>query len=265
MITNKEVRISVNRTLSKKLIYIIAAVTLLALLIPAMAVPVSAAPVLTMTLVNPLTGVATTPDSGYNVTGSTVRVTATNLGALTVTSWNHIDQTPVGANSVITGNGTNYVDITGVYGETQISANLSDGTTTAPVNKKWGHIQSTDISIPGSSYVTWNEGSKSWTGNATIIDTVMGVYPATTHLAQGVILNWYLIKASETVPGPGEAVNHDVPTAGLKYIMEHKSPAIFARIVGTNPSSTMYSNVTGADGTARIDIVTTGRKLSKLW
>jgi len=56
MLDNKEVSISVNKakTLKMKLIYVVAAVAMLAMLIPAMAIPVSAAGTISMKLVDPI-------------------------------------------------------------------------------------------------------------------------------------------------------------------------------------------------------------------
>jgi len=257
MITNKEVRISVNKTLTRKLIYIIAALTLLAMMIPAMAVPVSADIVMNMTN-NSIT------DGGYNVTGAVVRVSLTGLpSGVTVARWINMDIVGL---STVTGNGTGvnsaWEEITGVFGETQISARLSNETVIGPINKKWGTIDHTVLTpAPGSSYVTWNEGTKSWSvlEPPVITDYVEGTFSSNSpHAAQGAILNWYLLSGNENVSlTPAEA-------PGLKTTMAGKKPATFARIQGTSPLSTMTQNVTNAAGKNSITIVTTGEEAIKI-
>jgi len=196
MITNKEVRISVNKTLTKKLIYVVAALTLLAMLIPAMAVPVFAdPPAITLQLAAPLA-----PDAGYNVRGSTVlaslpqNVTG-NWSLIQTPGVAQIDTTPVTEqNSVL---------VTGTLGEVTIKAVTASGNATK--DKKWGLIKRTDITTDptgGGSAVTWNESGKRWeAGPVTITDTVTGTFMGGTvdHAMQGVLLDWYLFPASLNV------------------------------------------------------------------
>jgi len=215
MITNKEVRISVNKTLTRKLIYVVAALTLLAMLIPAMAVPVSAAPPsLSMVLVDPITGIAgVTPDSGYNVRGSIVEVTATP-GPVT---WSLVPTSPVA--TIISSTTTN-ARVQGVLGNITIQATNS-GNETAGIGKKFGLIDHTDITAPGSTYVTWNEQEKVWkAGPITITDTVTGSFDSSpsTNPMQGVILNWYLLPGNMALNlSAGEYLDHGSPVIqGLK-------------------------------------------------
>jgi type IV secretory pathway VirB2 component (pilin) len=175
MLDNKEVSISVNKakTLKMKLIYVVAAVAMLAMLIPAMAVPVSAAPAITMYLVDPVTNLATVVDGGYDVTASTVEILVTGA---TVTGWGKLDLV-TGTNSAwvpdVYPGTANPVRVTGVWGETNITAQTTTGPLT--VNKKWGQIASTDITASGSSPVTWYEGGKYWyaTQNIPILFTAI--------------------------------------------------------------------------------------------
>jgi len=209
----------VNRTLTKKLIYVIAALAMLAMLIPAMAVPVGASRPhgppgdLSMVLIDPITNLPTDADSGYDILGSRVQITYTvnpNNPGWQITGWNITNlATANGASPAyfVSDPGTGPVAVvTGVHGDAEIICNLSKNGVTdyLSVEKKWGKIDSTDITPPGSSYVTWSEEDKEWHGHATITDTVNGVFyeendPAAPHVMQGTILNFYLVKGDVTV------------------------------------------------------------------
>jgi len=209
MITNKEVRISVNKTLTRKLIYVIAALTILAMLIPAMAVPAGAAspPGLDLTLVDPLTHTTTTVDGttvggmdyGYNITGSHVVATPDGFTG-NPQGWSKSDYVN-GTNSDWVGTPGATAVVTGVWGETLIS-NTITGNITYYADKKWGQINRTEIASNypnNSTYVTWNEETKAWWASANITDTVYGDFRtkdgAEVHVLQGAILNWYLVSA----------------------------------------------------------------------
>jgi len=261
MITNKEVRISVNRTLSKKLIYIIAAVTLLAMMIPAMAIPVSAqGETVTLTLVDPLTGSTTTADGGYNITGSKVLATANFVPD----SWNLLNFP--GASAVFVGPppaGSTTANVTGVWGEALIQASTS-GNLTISADKKWGQIKYTDITLPGISYVTWSEADKKWTGNATITDTVYGDFVNkegihSTNPMQGAILNWYLVSAYSNIPmGPAEA--------GILKDAVASSSIAKAKFVGIDEAAgaTTWRTVSGIYGTSTIHLSAWGEEAIKI-
>jgi hypothetical protein len=220
MITNKEVRISVNKTLTRKLIYVVAALAMLAMLIPAMAVPVSAAPAnLSMVLVDPITGVAgTTPDSGYNIEGSIVQVTSDQA-----VTWSLNPPPTSGIAQILSGNTTNSVRVQGYLGNVLIQGTNS-GNETASIGKKFGIIDHTTLTTtpPGSStYVTWNEETKAWgAGPIVITDTVTGLFNASpaNNPMQGVILNWYLLPGNMALNlSAEEFLNHGSPVVqGLK-------------------------------------------------
>jgi hypothetical protein len=224
----------VSKTLAKKLIYVIAALAMLAMLIPAVAVPVSAdTPAITMTLIDPTTNqpqAAPETSPGWNVTGSTVQIAVTGG---TVTKWALQDITTepssgagpadwVGVNPNLVSPIPNPVQVSGVWGGATIKATLSDNTTLM-VEKKWGQIDHTDISSSpaGFSPVTWNESNgKGFSGNATITDTVTGAFYMKdvqnaltgSHIklmpAQGAILNWFIVAGNVAVPmAAGEAAD----------------------------------------------------------
>jgi len=213
----------VNRTLTKKLMYILVVVAMLAMMIP-MTVTVSAQgqPYLTMQLVNPIVSNSPMDEAtpvGWNVTGSKVVVTANDVNPNNpIVSWsiNNIATGPgAGPATFVTPPGTGSVaQVQGVWGDAEISANFADNTS-ANIEKKWGQIASTAISPPGSSPVQWfeqpNNGvEKGWFGQATITDTVTGNFfekdNSTTNPAEGVILNWFLVRGDVSIPlTPGDA------------------------------------------------------------
>jgi len=239
MINNKEVRISVNKTLTRKLIYVVAALTLLAMLIPAMAVPVSAAaPSLTMVLVDPITGVSqSTPDSGYNIRGSIVEVLSSN-GAVAV-NWALLPPDPLVAQFYPTTPTMPAVavKVQGYLGNVTIEA--ADVTTneTASIGKKWGLIDSTAIRAPGSSYVIWNEAQKAWLADPVVItDTVTGVFAGgVKNEMQGAILEWYLLPGNVYVNMASEEwLDHD-GILGLKSRFDALIAANKTQLVSFDP------------------------------
>lgn len=255
MITNKEVRISVNKTLTRKLIYVVVALTLLAMMIPAMAIPVSAAaPSLSMVLVDPITGIAgTTPDSGYNIRGSIVEVTSDQAA-----NWSMNPSDPYVAQflpSPPAPNSTS-VRVQGWLGNVTIQATNS-ANETGTIGKKFGLIDNTVITPPGSSYVTWNEEAKAWqAGPVTIYDTVNGVFAGTTNVMQGAILEWYLLPGNVYVDMSCEEwLDHTVNgqlVRGLKYRMDQLIANSTVNLVSfapwTGAQARQVTNITGADG-----------------
>jgi len=241
-----------------KLIYVIAALAMLAMLIPAMAVPVSAgANTMTIELqyVHMVNGQQVTeylPDGaanssglneGFNVAGSIIRVTAPgepsqwNLDVVTT----HSPEPPVAyAAAHWVGGDPNSqspkpttVLVQGTWGEATISAVVSDIEYTA--KKKWGMITGTDIDDPQTTTVTWNEESKSWFADGSISDTVMGSFlvngVATAHAAQGAILNWYLISGDESI-----SLTPDFAGA-LKTTMANKADAKYVQFIDPTESA----------------------------
>jgi len=216
MITNKEVRISVNKTLTRKLIYVVAALTLLAMLIPAMAVPVSANPGLQMFLIDPITGVqGTTADSQFNIQGSRVLVTSND----TVT-WSLVPTSPV---AHIIASDSHQATVEGYIGNVDIVATVDTGTgnVTSSINKKFGQIsEPTILTTTGNGKVTWNEEAKVWRNVNTppdvVTETVNGLFDGTmVHAMQGVILNWYLLPAGMAI-NMSAAEYTDIAGPGLK-------------------------------------------------
>jgi hypothetical protein len=279
MITNKEVIISV----SKKLLYVVVVLAMLAMTIP-MAVPVSAAgPDLAMYLLSPVgtnplgpsvTGLTAETDPGFNITGSLVRVVPVDLGGLTVIDWAVNNYPLVNANAQIISSdpgavGVAYADVTGTVGVASIIATLSDGSTIS-IDKKWAQIYTTVIDAPQSVAVTWNESGKYWWADATIHDSVVGLFtdkdgnpelttPVTNPPGQeplaGVILHWYLVNGNliSSIPmTPGYFAN-------LNTTMSNMPDPIFTTITnGMTPSET--TTVTGVSGANSISIHATGEE-----
>jgi len=219
----------VKKTLTRKFIYVLAALSILAMLIPAMAVPASAAgtPSLTIMIQDPTTGLYTIPDGvpAYNVAGSKIMVTASNV---TPTGWALVDvPTPVSTSgsTFITPTATpntapipTSVYVQGVQTDTLIECfylDANSNTQNITIEKKWGTISGTTITPPQTVPVTWNEAAKMFSANATITDTVTGSFVesgnvTTNKAVQGVVFNWYLIAGNVAVdltPGMANALN----------------------------------------------------------
>jgi hypothetical protein len=185
----------VNKTLSKKFIYVITVLALLAMMVPAMVVPVSAAG---STLTMYVAGVEDGSNGrAFNLSGSTVQIVANGA----VTSWSISNITTVppyggAAFDPTPAPGDTTVYVTGIWGEANITAHFENGDNVT-VNKKWGMLDHTSISAPGSKYVTWSEDNKSWYAGASITDTVYADFVESgAHVvkaAQGTILDWYLV------------------------------------------------------------------------
>jgi len=203
-----------NKTGKTKLLYVVIALTLLAMMIPLAATPVSA------------DTYALTPAQSHDVVGDIQRFEPP-LGTGTpyvVTDWSVSDFFP-GTNAVIVnevlGNGpvdttvppdgiadvptVAFVEVQATtMGEAYVIATLEGGDT-AVGDKKWGKIQYTEV-YPEAQDVplTWNEEAKRFEGSAEIIDEVTGSFflesPVGSHNfittqfpAEGAILHWYLL------------------------------------------------------------------------
>lgn len=234
-------------------------------LVPALsASPALAAGTISMVLIDPLTG-GSSADSGYNILGETVQVTVSGISPATVTAWSLIPivgtlATWVGADPNTLSPIPNTVNVTNGWGETSIMATLSDNTTLS-IDKKWGQINETAITPPQSIPVTWNESAKTWTANATITDVVLGTYhfkdgPDFEHIAQGAILNWYLVDGHVTVPlTPGEIgfpPGYD-PKAAISALLR-------AHLTTFTTGGTYKQTVTAANGQSSVTINTSGEE-----
>jgi len=247
-----------------KLIYLIAAVTMLAMLIPAMAIPVSAADGLTMTM-------GTTPDGGYDVTGSIVTVTASSAP----TAWwiENIAVGPSVGEAVILPPYTMTdmsVRVQGTWGEANIWATING--VDYSINKKWGQIVNTVISGNQSVFLTWNESAKCYQGAVSVKDTVYGDFidKDGNHLTpnpamQGVIYNWYLVAGNAVVPGTAPGPKAEAPAlktavAGLakpfftEFGLPVPPPAVFPpSLLGTSQVT-----VSGTDGASTVGVYANG-------
>jgi len=242
-----------------KLIYVVAAVAMLAMLIPAMAIPAAAADGLVMTLDG---AEEATPD-GYNVAGSIVTVTATG----TVTNWwiEEVQDDPEsGAAQFVDPIDPNHptvkqgaVKVQGTGGEYKIWATI--GSVNYSVGKKWGDITDTEISPNQSKYLTWNETLKRYEGSATIMDTIYADFwygtPATfhAHVAQGAIVNWYLVPGSAVVDmtaAHASVVKARILALGVPFFTQFGTYAA--------PIGTTTTTISDKDGESEVSIFATG-------
>jgi len=245
---------------------VITLIAALAMLIPAMTVPVAAypsGPYLSALIVDP-DGTATVPDGirndqngqfyAYNVANSIVQVTAEDLGGLTVTGWS-INPSEAGAHFVPAGQpgAVTTVRVQAEVGEYQIQAHLSNGTTIA-MDKKWGLIDYTVISEPQNVPVTWNESVKLFQGSASVTDLVMGDFTAAgenDHALQGVILNWYLVAGFVPV-----SIMEGEPQDLIDWIEDLPR----ATFVEFTTGGTYVQTITGVDGTNTVDLWSDGEE-----
>jgi hypothetical protein len=254
-------------SIKRNLFSLIVAFVMLVGMIPLAAIPVSAAAGdhLVMSLVDPRNGQTNGPDSGYNITGSIVEVTAVTsagvaLPGTAINGWSLLQVVPVSTNAQFVPNGpklgVNPVRVQGDWGEAIIQCTLTDGSTLS-INKKWGKMNATVITPPQSTYVTWVEADKSWIGGAQVTDTVTGIFinefgATTIAPAQGVIFNWWLLHGNPTIVPPAvkEAPNWIAVFNGLQ-------PAIFANFVG---DGTFVQTVSDGSGASGVKIVTNGEE-----
>jgi hypothetical protein len=267
----------VSKSISRKILYVVVALAMLAMMIP-MAIPASATTFNGLTMTTANSAGTQVDDSGYDVIGTVVTVTASGPAD----NWT---ATPISGNPfppIATGaNWAQFVSYSPI--EVNITAQLvAGGAVLGPINKKWGNNVTTAFTQPNtSSYVTWNEGAKTWTGSTTVTDTVTAQFNAVPpsglpggHLAQGMILNWYLIDGYQNVPmTPMEAnpaPNHNY-TLGLTGMVGALVPARFAQITGgTIPPGTTWTRntyirtISDANGASTIAITTTGEESIKI-
>jgi len=240
--------------------YVIVVLSVLAMMIP-MAIPVSAAGETIALSTADSTG-QLVADGGYNVLGAVVRATV-SASANTV---NGMTASPVvgGASYVNTNYAARWAEFT-AYTTTEvvITAGMSDNTTTAGTDKKWGTIDHTVLTTSGnSSYVTWNEGTKSWSGSFTVYDTVTGLFNATatpnvkTHLAQGLILHYYLVDGYQTIPAGY------YESSVLQGMIEDLVPARFATFAGNGTHTDVVTNISGTH--TPLTVVSTGEESVKV-
>jgi len=141
----------VSKTQTKKLLYIIAAVAMLAMLIP-LAVPVAAADPPLLPAPNPVVpGVTLDPAEARDIIGHTQRFTST--GGAVVTGWSVNNTSPVGADATIVASTLGvggYADVVAYkMGSAIITATTTTGTQVG--EKKWGKIDRTAITPPRMS------------------------------------------------------------------------------------------------------------------
>jgi hypothetical protein len=279
---------------TNKLFILFAVLLTLAMLIPVSAVTVSAAPALEMYLLNPVGTNPTAPfttnlalDSGFNITGTKVRVVPVDLGGLTVTGWSVLNYPAVDPDAKITASatgtasvpgvpGTAYADVIGTYGVASIIADLSNGDSIS-VDKKWEQIYKTVISPPQNVAVIWNESTKNWWGTANVTDRVIGLFtdkdgnpeltnpptdpPGQVDL-QGVILHWYLVNGNivSSIPlTPG--FFHTADNKGVNDIISKMPRAAFTEIKnGDMPDYTSITTFTGASGENTITVGARGEE-----
>jgi len=246
----------VNRALTKKLIYVIAALTMLAMLIPAMAIPVSAGGSISMSLVYgnpPYAGDGTSVNGtieGYNIQGSIVEV-ALPSG----TSYWNLDNLTTGdgiapahwyPSSVTPGN-VQSVQVQGTQGEATITAN----STGAYVKKKWGLFNETVIQGAQTSSLTFNKTADAYYGTGNVTDTVYGTFLTDPHhVAQGAILNWFLLTGGadfSMAPGTTDELMNRATAA---------QDAQFTRFIdSTTPGFDPYNHISaGWDGTTKTTV-----------
>jgi len=204
------------KTLKMKLIYIVAAVAMLAMLIPSMALPVSAADdyELAFTITDPVAE-ETVADEGYNLNYTEVTVTLMDgdeeAAEGTVTSWTispitsdiHFVGDPNSEDPIPTS-----VVITGIDGQTEVTAYYKGGK--AAKTKKWAEIDGTTIGKAGKSTLTWNQSAGYYYDEQEMTDFVYGDFPGdegANHPIQGVLLHWFLVASGETIPASGETNN----------------------------------------------------------
>jgi hypothetical protein len=241
---------------------------------------------LTMQLVDPITG-DLVDDGGYNVSNSTVQVGLVN-GTPGGGTWSIQPYSPSHAHFVGPGTlpppvGQATVRVQGDWGEAIIVYTLADGSASYAVDKKWGQMTGTVISGNQSLFTTWNESGKRYEGAASVTDTVTGNFinkdgAETSHVAQGVILNWFLVAGDATVPIlTGEApdliktiTGNPLATPPVPALAKPKfttfglpvpPPVVYP---ATTDFGTSTQTVTGANGASSLGIYTSGAETVKV-
>jgi len=247
-----------------KLVYIVAAVAMLAMLIPAMALPVSAQgdPALEIYMDDPtVPGVAyDILDGGHDLYGTTVRVVPVNLDGAEVTAWSVTLNSPAQIiGSALGAEGEAFALVQGGDGETTITAELSEG---GPIyaDKKWAQYEFTEITPPQSIQSTWNESAKEWQATASVSDYGQGDFrnkdgvpvPDGPFGIQGAILNWFLVAGNVSVdltPGVAEDL--------LAYVAS-LTPAYFTTFTG---DGTNVTTITDAAGNSTVNLTNIAEEL----
>jgi hypothetical protein len=233
-------------------------------MVPAMVVSAAPGdPTLTMTVAGQPDG---TNGRAFNISGSVVTITA--VGG-TPTSWalSNITTEPgyapaawEGATPAPTAQS---VQVRGIWGEANITATFADNVTVS-VNKKWGMLDHTVISAPGSQYVTWNEATKSWYAGDNITDTVYADFiengAHTVKVAQGTVLDWYLVSGLvDAAPQTGYAPDLNTWALGLAdaqytQFVTGTPAARNAAGTGSGWNGTHIQTVSGVNGTSTVFI-----------
>lgn len=252
------------KTLKMKLIYIVAAVAMLAMLIPAMALPVSAQDAEIV-----LTTLGDDYDGGYDIAGMHVIATLYVDDVETEADWALNEDAGDGAGASFVGEhiGVSSVEVRGSAGQTSIEATYEGATEPVTKTKKWADIDHTEFSVEnGTTTVSWNETAKCYYAEAQISDTVKGNFPLNAnHGVQGVILNWYLFNQSADL----SMVKTDEAQDLVDYLDTHGPRAQFVEFVdssvpGYQPDDvtppyegwlgTQIKTVTDASGTCSVEL-----------
>jgi len=282
--------LSVNKK-TNKLFILFAVLLTLAMLIPVSAVTVSAANgTLAIYLLDPLGGNPLAPtvagldeDSGFNITGTYVRVVPDSLASgYTVTGWSILNYPKADPAAQITANatgavGTAYADVNGTVGVASIVATISNGSVSEQISidKKWAQISYTDISPAQNVSVTWNESGKSWWGTANVTDHVYGQFTdkdgkaekmppaidAAGNVAmQGAILHWYLVNGNlvSSIPmTPG--FFHTAGNTGVDDVISDLPRATFTTFLPAK-TDTETVTVSDSDGMSDVDLWAVGEE-----
>jgi hypothetical protein len=266
----------VSKKFIKKLMFVVAVVAMIAMLIP-MSIPVSAAGTLDpatshnivgsiqqFTIPTGTTGTAISFSVSDVYPGTAAKIVAVGGGATT--------SSPLpGTLAVLTAGGGvgSWVKVQATtMGEAMVMANYATGDPLVS-DKKWGKIDSTSITLPQDVVTVWNESAKTFSANTTVTDTVTGTFfnedpvlhtwPLFEDVAEGAVLNWYLIKdtpAAEAVvaANSGWMLSPDINTAvsGLPR-------ADFAKFVVNNViDGTTTVTTSSALGTSTVNVTANG-------
>jgi len=201
------------KTLKMKLIYIVAAIAMLAMLIPALALPVSAADGYHLDF----TTLEGDYDGGYDITGDHIYVSLMDSEEQvappgTATGWSIVPASAGASFAVDPGTISPIPSTVEVSGDTiwngqfSIEATVSNGnggSQTIVKTKKFAPIDKTTFtgSSGGTSMLAWSEDFKGYFAMQSITDTVTGIFPGTgSNPVQGVVLHWFLYDSEAVVP-----------------------------------------------------------------
>jgi len=256
--------------------------------IPLAVMPVSAAngDYLQMSLVDPISNATNGLDAGYDITGSTVEIKLVSTAGTTIVSWDKQDQVnPETASvwvqvpttpTVAPGTGQ-IVRVRGVWGETIITATLSDGSAVS-IGKKWGQLLYTVISGPQSTYVEWFEGmvpgrpalKKTYWAEATVTDMVYADFINKDHghynlpyglAAQGMIFNWYLLHGTPAeLSIPMYEAESGVLNSALLDLIDPLKLDKAAKFVKFANGATFIQTVSDNNGSSTVTVTTNGEE-----